>query len=164
MEDVVKAKGYLTLGSRFRRLGERLQAEVQVMAGHYGLDLPSSLFTTMHTIDSHGTITVGELAQALGISQPGVTRTISQMEKLGLVTVKPSKEDRRVRHIALTRKCKLEVDRASTEFWPRVERAVAEICEPLKRGGLLDMLSAIEGALDEKPLAQRGQRKTEKAK
>ncbi len=157
MKDIVKAKGYLTLGSRFRRLGERLQADVQVMADEHGLEVPAALFPTMHAIYGAGATTVGEIAKTLGISQPGATRNINQLEKLGLVSIRQSDEDGRVRHISLTRKCRADVEKAQEELWPRIERAVAEICQPLK-GGLLDMLTAIERELDEQPLAERSRK------
>ncbi|WP_196502375.1 MarR family transcriptional regulator [Aestuariivirga litoralis] len=153
MEDVVKAEGYLTLGSRFRRLGERLQADVQLMADSHGIDIPSSLFTSMHIIDSKGTISVGELAEALGMSQPGATRIVNQLQRLSLASVKAGK-DRRVKQVSLTRKAKAAVAKSRAGLWPCVERAVADACKPLK-GDLLTMLDALEKSLDAVPLLER---------
>ena len=42
VEDVVKELGYLALGTRLKRLGERLQAQTQVLLEEDGLDLPAS--------------------------------------------------------------------------------------------------------------------------
>ena len=154
MRDIVRDKGYLTLGSRFRRLGERLQAEVQQLAHDVGIDVPSSLFTTLDALDAQGHLTIGELALTLGISQPGATRIVNQLRSLGLIESQAPEKDRRVRRIALTRKSKVLVQKAKAGLWPRVEKVVAQICTPLE-GNLLEMLAAIEAALDEKSLLQR---------
>jgi len=66
--DFVRDGGYLTLGSRLKRLGERLQVEVQELARAEGVDLPAGRFPTMGALDAAGSLTVGELADGLGIS------------------------------------------------------------------------------------------------
>ena len=49
-------------------------------------------------------MTIGELAESLGVTQPGVTRNAAQLEALGLVRTLRTKADRRVRTISLTKK------------------------------------------------------------
>jgi DNA-binding MarR family transcriptional regulator len=162
MRDHIKEKGYLALGSRFRRLGERLQSEVQELAQSEGIAVPASLFPTLGVIENTESLSVGDLAEALGISQPGATRNINQLVGLGLVETVESDEDRRAKRITLTRKGKALVTRAKTDLWPRVEKAVSDMCRPLD-GSLLDMLAGIEQSLDTKPLHKRAA-KTEKSK
>ena len=85
VEDFVRERGYLTLGSRFKRLGDRLQADVSRLAESEGVGVPAGLLPILGVLDRHGPLTVGRIAEALGIAQPGVTRTLSQLVSLGLV-------------------------------------------------------------------------------
>ena len=152
--DVVRDYGYLTHGSRLKRLGERMQADVQRLTAARGFELHGALWTMLGALDRDGPLTVGELAQTLGIAQPGVTRSLAQLEARGLV--KPSRADRdqRVKLVALTEQGQTLVDHAKRDIWPSVAGAVAEICAGLD-GPLLDQLTRIEEALAERPLDQR---------
>ncbi|WP_373503074.1 MarR family winged helix-turn-helix transcriptional regulator [Aestuariivirga sp.] len=152
--DLVREYGYLTLGSRFKRIGERMQADVQRLTAAHGFELHGALWTMLAAIDREGPLSVGELAQNLGIAQPGVTRSLAQLEARGFVSPQRSKTDQRVKRVALTEQGHKLVDHAKREIWPLVERAVAEICEGLD-GPLLEQLSRIEDALAKRPLDQR---------
>lgn len=155
-DDLVRSYGYLTLGSRFKRIGERMQADVQRLTASQGFELHGALWTMLGVIERDGPLTVGELAQTLGIAQPGVTRSLAQLETRGLVRPLRSKGDQRVKRVALTEQGRSVVDHAKREIWPRVERAVAEICDGLQ-GPLLEQLAAIEDALVKMPLDQRAE-------
>jgi DNA-binding MarR family transcriptional regulator len=153
-DDLVRSYGYLTLGSRFKRIGERLQADVQRLTAAHGFELHGALWTMLIAIERDGPLTVGELAQNLGIAQPGVTRSLAQLEARGLVSQIRSKGDQRRKHVALTAQGRNILDRSKREIWPRVERAVAEICDGLD-GPILEQLTRIEEALANQPLDQR---------
>jgi DNA-binding MarR family transcriptional regulator len=99
---------------------------------------------------------VGELSQAVGVSQPVVTRSLRGLEHDGLVQSATSAEDRRVRRVALSRKGRGLVKRAQAEAWPAIEAAVAQACANLK-GDLLAQLAALEVALVERTLHLRTQ-------
>ena len=156
--DFVKDRGYLTLGSRFKRLGERLQGEVQELARAEGVSLPAGLFPTIGALELAGSLTIGELAQALGISQPGATRNVEKLAKLGLVRSVRTRADRRIKAVTLTDRGRTLVLATKHDLWPRVEAGVAEICDGLD-GSLLEILTAIERAIDDKPLHVRAARR-----
>lgn len=154
MEDVLRSLGYLCLGSRLKRIGEQLQADTQRLLD--GLDVPvqSSQYPLLAALDRLGPLPVGELAQSLGITQPGVTRSVSLLADLGLVGVTQSDGDQRRRMVSLTRSGQSLVDVAKRDVWPRIERAVANLCRDLS-GPLLDQLAAIEDGLATAPLDRR---------
>ena len=152
--DFVSDRGYLTLGSRFKRLGERFQAEVQELTRAEGIDVPAGLFPTIGVLDLAGSLTIGELAEALGISQPGATRNVEKLARLGLVASIRETADRRVKAVTLTDKGRALVLATKHDLWPRVERGVAEICAGLG-GPVLEVLAGIERALDVEPLRVR---------
>ncbi|TIS80374.1 MAG: MarR family transcriptional regulator [Mesorhizobium sp.] len=154
MEDVIRSLGFLCLGSRFKRIGERLQADTQRVLDRLDVPVQSSQYPLLAALDRLGPLPVGELAQALGIAQPGVTRSVALLAELGLVEVSPSNNDQRRRIVALTRNGRRLVDVAKRDVWPRIEKAVANLCVDLS-GPLLDQLAAIEDGLAAAPLHRR---------
>ena len=154
VDDLVRNYGYLTLGSRFKRIGERLQADVQRLTAARGFELHGSLWTMLFAVDLNEPVAVGELAQSLGIAQPGVTRALAQLETRGLVRPLKSETDQRVKRVALTAKGRKLVDHAKRELWPPVAQAVADICDGLE-GPILSQLDQIEDELKRLPLDQR---------
>jgi DNA-binding MarR family transcriptional regulator len=150
-EDIVRSLGYLPLGSRFRRIGERLQADTQRILDELGQPLQASHHPFLAALDRLGPLAIGELAEALGVTQPGVTRSVGQMIKLGLVQSRSAPNDQRRRIVSLTKTGQALVDTAKATVWPRVERAVADLCGHLE-GSLLEQLASMEDSLVERPL------------
>lgn len=153
-EDVVRALGLLTLGSRLKRIGERLQADATRIAAAHGVSLQASQYPFLGALDRLGPLTVGTLAEAVGITQPGATRTVGQLVRLGLVTARPGRDDQRQRVVALTAKGRRQVEIGKRDVWPEIQAAVADLCRGLD-GPLLDQLAAIEDGLAERPLDRR---------
>jgi DNA-binding MarR family transcriptional regulator len=155
--DVVKRLGYLALGTRLKRLGERLQSQAQILLESAGIGLAASHFPILAALDLHGPLSVGELTQALGVSQPGVTRLLEKLESEGLVRSRQQAIDRRVRTIALSGSGRRLIVRAKRAAWPLIEAAVAEACSGAARP-LLAQLTALENALATAPLHVRAER------
>ena len=153
-EDVVRAFGFLTLGSRLKRIGERLQADTQRIMDDMGVSLQASQYPFLAALDRLGPLTIGELADAVGITQPGATRSLAQLIAQGLVRAKHAPEDQRRKIITLTGKGQGLVSQSKRDVWPRIEDAVADLCGELS-GPLLKQLAAIEDGLAEKPLDRR---------
>ena len=155
VEDIVRTFGFLTLGSRLKRIGERLQADTQRVMDDMGAALQASQYPFLAALDRLGPLTIGELAGAVGITQPGVTRTVLQLIKLGLVKARQAPEDQRRKIITLTTKGQKVVDASKRDVWPRIENAVTDLCGKLS-GPLLVQLAAIEDGLAALPLDRRG--------
>lgn len=154
VEDIVRSHGYLMLGTHLNRIGERLQGDTQRIIDEHGVAVQASQFTLLAALDGLGPLTVGELAGALGVTQPGVTRAVGQLVKLGLLTLRPGRDDQRQRVVRLTAKGRQTVDLGKREIWPRVVAAVADLCRDLS-GPLLDQLAQLEDGLAEQALDQR---------
>jgi DNA-binding MarR family transcriptional regulator len=157
IEDVVKELGFLTLGTRLKRLGERLQSQSQVLLDAAAMGLPASHFPVLAALDRCGPMSVGELAEAVGAAQPGVTRMLEKLEEGALVQSRQHAGDRRVRTIALSRSGQRLVARARSLVWPLIEAAVADACGGPGRPLLAD-LAALEDALAAAPLEVRAER------
>ena len=153
-DDIVENLGHLALGTRLKRIGEQLQAQAQTVLDEEGFGLPASHFPLLAALDRLGPLSVGEIAESLGVSQPGVTRQLEKLEHEGLVKSQRASQDRRKRPIALTVAGSLLVARAKQSAWADIETAVAEICEGLG-GTLLQQLAGLERELRLTPLADR---------
>ena len=153
-EDIVRNLGFLCLGSRFRRIGERLQADTQQIMEEFGVPVQAGQYPFLRAIDGAGALTIGELAEAVGITQPGATRTLAQLVELGLVEARASDEDQRRKLMSLTPAGRELVEFSRREVWPRIEAAVRDLCADLN-GPLLDQLGAIEDGLASAPLKRR---------
>ncbi|MGZ2380214.1 MarR family transcriptional regulator [Rhizobium leguminosarum] len=154
VEDVVRTLGFLCMGSRLRRIGERLQADTQQVIDEAGLGIQAGQYPFLAAIDRSGPLTIGELAQAVGITQPGATRTTGQLLELGYVDMQPAPDDQRRRLVSLTAKGQDLVDHSKKVIWPRIAAAVADLCGVLD-GPILEQLAAIEDGLAVAPLARR---------
>ena len=157
VDDIVEQLGHLALGTRLKRLGERLQAETTRFIEASGLPVPASQFPLLAALDRPGGLTVGELAEAVGVSQPGITRSVARLAEQGLITVTHESGDRRRRSVQLTPAGDEVVARARTEVWPHVEAAVIEACDGLD-GPLLGELAELEARLDRDPARPAGGR------
>lgn len=154
VQDTVKELGFLTLGTRFRRIGESLQAQTQALMARHGIDLPAAHFPLLAALDRHGPLGVGELSAAVGVSQPVVTRSLHGLEASGLVESRSQEGDRRIRKVQLSSAGQALVARAKRDVWPVIEASVAQICAPLQ-GPLLEQLAALEAGLENTSLLQR---------
>ena len=144
--DLIADLGHLTLGSRMRRIGERLQATTQGYLDRQGVGIQVSHLTVLYVLRQAQPQTIGEIAQTLGLSQPGVTRMVDRLSTEGWVTTSQSAEDRRQREVSLTDKAEALVDEAEVKFWPLIDASVAATCGGLS-GSLLDQLGGFEKAL-----------------
>lgn len=154
MEDVLQSLGYLTLGSRLRRIGERLQAATQDYLSTAGIDVPAAQLPLLAALDRHDALTVGELAQALRQTQPGVTRMVDKLQQAGLVRTRREAGDQRLRRLTLSSAGRRLLTYANEAVWPVIEQALAGHCAELE-GDLLTQLTTFEDALVEGTISRR---------
>ncbi|MEG3147174.1 bifunctional helix-turn-helix transcriptional regulator/GNAT family N-acetyltransferase [Sphingomonas sp. RT2P30] len=154
MSDVVAEMGPVFLGSRLKRLAERLQGDAARIAATADLPVQPSQMPLLATLDRHGPLTVGAAVEMLGISQPAVTRILSRLAALGLVETSRAHRDQRQKTIALTTEGAAVMARAKAVLWPMTAAAVADLCGDAPEA-LLDQIAAIERALGEAPLDRR---------
>jgi DNA-binding MarR family transcriptional regulator/GNAT superfamily N-acetyltransferase len=152
IDDIVAAEGYLFLGTRLKRLGERMQADVTRMIEAAGLDAQPAQYPLLAALSRHGSLTVGELVQATGISQPGVTRTLARLSTDGLIVDAPVTADRRVRAVRLSKAGKTLIARTGRDLWPDIRAAAEGLCAGTS---LLADIARVEASLARSPLDQR---------
>jgi DNA-binding MarR family transcriptional regulator len=103
----------------------------------------------MH-IGHHGTRTIGELAEGLGISIGWASRVVSELEASAMVVRTPDRVDRRIVHVSLTPEASAVVERAYLWRAEAIERALASL-DPAGRAAVRTFL---RHAVDELPRAR----------
>lgn len=151
MMDILEDLGHLFLGSRLKRLAERLQGDAGRVIRSAGLPIQPAQFPMLAAIDRLGPLTVNRAVEALGVSQPVVTRTLASLIELGLLETTRDDADLRHKTIRLTSRGQALMARGKPIVWPRVDAAVKQLCEPLS-GGLLEQIGQLEAALDRQSL------------
>lgn len=147
--DLVEQLGPTFLGSRLKRLGERMQAGAANVSAQVGLPVQPAHMSLLAALGG-AALSIGQLAEKVGISQPGITRAVGQLIDLGLARSQTG-GDRRQRKITLTPEGENMLARAKAEVWPRIEAAV----ERLFDGGsqpFMGLLSQLEASLAATPI------------
>lgn len=155
VSDVIRERPFLFLGSRLKRIGESMQADVLKVVEAAGLPVQPAQYPVLAALDRHGPLGVGDLVEATGVSQPGVTRTVAKLSEMGLVEATAPSADRRRRTVRLSPDGLELMARSRVAVWPAVEAAVVALCAELK-GSLLEQLDMVEDRLAERPLHQWG--------
>lgn len=149
MTDLLRELGPTFLGSRLKRLGERMQAGAAKVAADAGLPVQPAHMPLLTALEAQP-LTVGQLAQAIGVSQPGITRGVGQLIELGLVQSQQG-EDQRQRTISLTPQGTAVLARARLHVFPQVGDAVRALLGE-RSDAFMAQIAVIETALDATPI------------
>lgn len=152
--DVLAEMGYLALGSRLKRLAERMQADASKAFSDRGYPVQATHFPLLAALTTYGPLSVSEAVEAVGISQPAVTRIHNSLEALGLTRTVPVKGDNRQKQIRLTRAGEALVEDMKHNMWPHVRQAAQALCEG-PHTDFLTQVSRLEGGLQDHPLHLR---------
>lgn len=152
--DLLAGFGVGFLGSRLKRLAERMQADAAEVARSLDLPVQPAQMSLLLTIRLHGPIAVGELAERLQLAQPTVTRALKPLEDEGFVEARRAEGDGRSRRLGLTAKGEALLVRIQTQLLPRIEPAAAELVEGLS-GDFMQGLAKVEQRLADKSLLTR---------
>ncbi|NOW47362.1 ribosomal protein S18 acetylase RimI-like enzyme [Novosphingobium sp. SG751A] len=155
MRDVIADMGPAFLGSRLKRLAERMQAGAMNTIADAGLAMQPGHMAVLAALRA-GPMTIGQLAETIGISQPGVTRSVGQLGNLGILADAPA-ADQRTRLVELTETGRAAAHQAASDLWPRIGMAAQELLEGFE-DRFMAQIAAIERALDEASIAERAAR------
>lgn len=147
--DILRDHGALFLGSRLKRLGERMQAGAARVLADTGLPVQPAHMPFLAALDRQA-MTIGQLAQAVGVSQPGVTRAVGQLVDLGMAHSQTG-DDQRLRTISLTPTGQAAMARARLHVFPQVEAAVETLLRD-QLDAFMARLTELETALEATPI------------
>lgn len=150
--DLLAGFGVGFLGSRLKRLAERMQADAAEVARSLDLPIQPAQMSLLMTLRLHGAMSVGELAERLQLAQPTITRAVGALS--AFVEARPMPGDGRSKRLALTPDGEALMARIQAELLPRIEPAAAELVEGLS-GDFMQGLSKVEARLAEASLLSR---------
>jgi DNA-binding MarR family transcriptional regulator len=113
MIDIISDLGVLAIGSRLKRLSERMLKSVSEIYEQSGIDFESKWFPMFYLLSQEGEKGIMEIAEILHISHPAVIQIAKEMEKTGWIVSVKSEEDARKRLLKLTDK--------SMEYLPKLQ-------------------------------------------
>jgi len=153
MNDLLVDQGSLALGSRMKRIFDRLALEGGLIYECAGVDFKPTWFPTFLALRRESPLSVGQLADLVHVSHVAVNQVLKELAAKGLVKSRTSKKDGRVRLVELTAEGANLAEEAS-KVWP-VIRAALESAVAESEGPLVDALTRFEMALDRQSFLQR---------
>ncbi|MDF2178126.1 MarR family transcriptional regulator [Aliiglaciecola sp. CAU 1673] len=152
-QDFLDELGELALGSRLKRLSERMLADAAKVYQAFGIDAQPKWFTLLALLHQQQPISVVEAAERLGLTQPAISQFCRQLVQADLVQLVTCEQDSRRRLISLTNKGKQEVLRMQP-MWQAVQQAAVQLCRELENDFYVS-LQKCEKALTQRSLLQR---------
>ncbi|HZG31670.1 MAG TPA: MarR family transcriptional regulator [Sphingopyxis sp.] len=92
----------LTLGSLLRLVLDRLDRDVEAAYRDRGLRFKPRYTSIYRLLAANGEMRVGEIAAAMGLSQPSITNTLAAMRADALVEIRRGTNDGRERIVTLS--------------------------------------------------------------
>jgi DNA-binding MarR family transcriptional regulator/N-acetylglutamate synthase-like GNAT family acetyltransferase len=152
--DTLADLGVTFLGSRMKRLADRLQTDAAATLQAMDLPIQPAQQPFLAVLRRQGPQTVGGVAQHLRISQPTATRAVQALIEQGLIAVSREGRDQRQKLLSLSAAGEALMDRLERELWPRVEAAAVSLCGG-RHIALLEEIAGIEAELDRRSLVDR---------
>jgi DNA-binding MarR family transcriptional regulator len=140
MTGAVKPQVELEHVNRLRLALTRLERALRQNAGG---GITPSQYAVLTTLDRHGPMPLGELAQHEGVSPPSITRIVQVLEEKGLVGRTVSESDHRVATVAATAMARRTVARIRHQRNAWLAQRMAEL-----NSGELDDLNRGTAALE----------------
>ena len=112
-------------------------------------DLTLSQWSALATVDTHGPLRIGDIADREGVSAPTATRLVASLEERGLVARETDVADRRSSHVSLTDQGRRKLEQARQARTARLARKLSVLSDADVRR-LVDALPLLEAlAADE---------------
>jgi DNA-binding MarR family transcriptional regulator/N-acetylglutamate synthase-like GNAT family acetyltransferase len=152
--DTLSDLGVTFLGSRMKRLADRLQTDAAATLQAMDLPIQPAQQQFLAVLRQQGPQTVGGIAQHLRISQPTATRAVQALIEQGLIDASREGRDQRQKLLVLSPAGAALMDRLEQDLWPRVEAAAVSLCGG-RHAALLNEIALIEAELDRRSLVDR---------
>lgn len=147
--------GKMAIGSRLRLLTARMTDDAAKVYELYGVTFSPKCFPVFFILSEEGEKTITEIAEAIGHSQPSVTRIVKEMIKDGLVKQHLQSGDKRRNLVGLTKKGLALVQKIQLQY-ADITDAVEGIIREASHN-LWEAIAEWEFLLDQKSLVKRVQ-------
>lgn len=151
--DVLRELGALALGSRLKRLSDRLMQDGIRIYRETGVAFEPRWFPVFYYLSRVGPSAVMDIAKGLGITHPSVNQVAKEMIAANLVAPYKDTKDKRKRVLALTRYGKAQLPELEL-IWRDIAAALAELLEETQVD-FLGYMETIERGLDNRDFRSR---------
>lgn len=145
--DYMKSFGSLSLGSRLKRLSDKLVQDVIRLYQSQGIELNPSFFPLFNLLHQQGEMTVTEAAERLAVSHPAISKLARKMQQEGWVSKTADPNDERRQLLGLTLQSEALFEQI-TPVWHVIEAHLDALIEA-QQHPLLDSLAEFETLLNE---------------
>ena len=152
LADYPLASGGGALGARLRRLSERIDRDAGRLYAQADIPFEQRWYGVLNQLVLRGPLSVGELAQLLGITQASVSQTRQSLAAAGLIGWEKDAEDGRRRTLHLTPQGQALVARLAP-LWAALITTAAEL--DAEAAGVTAALDRLDQALDRRSLFDR---------
>lgn len=152
--DYVRGQSGAALGARLRRLSDRVDREADSLYRLLGVDFEQRWFGVVNQLRLHNTRSVGQIAEALGVTHASVSQVRSALLERGLIAVDVDPLDSRRRALQLSTSGKQLVDDLAS-LWSVLNEVAREL--DAEAGGVTATLERLEHVLDARSLSTRVQ-------
>ncbi len=152
-KDYFDELGEVALGSRLKRLSDRMMSDALRVYKYMDQDIQPKWFTFMSLLYERESVSVVEASELLGLSQPCISQFSKELIKNDLAQSRSDENDLRKKILSLTEKGRREYN-SMEPIRSAVKKAAVSLCEDSG----FDFYQAIiqfEKALSEKSLYQR---------
>jgi DNA-binding MarR family transcriptional regulator len=153
MTDYVKSKGAAALGTRLRRLSEKMDREIHDVYGEHHFRFEPRWFPIVSALADYGPLSVGDLAAMIGVSHPAISQLRVELVKASIVRSKADPTDARRRLVALTPSGQKRVT-TLRPLWDAITQATQQLCREAAPD-LLNRIDRVEAALDARSMRER---------
>jgi ribosomal protein S18 acetylase RimI-like enzyme/DNA-binding MarR family transcriptional regulator len=152
-KDALHALGELGLGSRLKRLSERLMRDVSKVYAELDIEFEARWFSLLYTLAKDSPKSVTGLADSLGLTHVAITHTAAEMSEVGLIKSTRDRKDERRRLLSLTAKGKALVGKLQP-IWKEIRRATTELIDESDTD-FMGALGRVEERLDRLSMSER---------
>lgn len=149
--------GQLVLGSRLRKLSERLMLEMGNIYKSRGIEFEPGWFHIMYLLSENEKMSITQISEMLQVSHPSVIQVVGVLEKRDIVKISIDSNDKRKRMVELSENGTSLLERIKP-VWNEIDQMmIAFLLEGEYSRNILNAITEIENNLEAKPLSERMQ-------
>lgn len=151
--DLLQQLGALALGSRLKRLSDRLMRDVSKIYAEHELEFQARWFPVVFLLKDGAKLGVTEIAELLSMTHPAINQVANQLTKAGLLLSKKDSSDERRRILYLSKKG-LSLVNQLEPLWDTIKLCNEELINKSVKN-IFTTLNKIESALEKKEMYDR---------
>ncbi len=152
-KDYFDEMGEVALGSRLKRLSDRMMSDALNVYKYMGQDIQPRWYTLMSLLADKKSVSIVQAAEYLGLTQPCISQFSRELFKVGYVEFSSDAEDKRRKIMSLSQLGKKKYQKLKM-VRVAVRKAAIELCEETEQN-FYTVLQQFEKSFTRKSLYQR---------